>query len=453
MAFTKATEVAALIKRSVLPGVAISIGQAAGAAGIEIVVRGFSHPEDGMSRVWHIELIGASGQMLDIVIVGLRKAGFELAGVAPLMKGRLTQILSNVERAKMKAAARERERKAEQATMKAELSAATEQVQKAGSEQIDALRDEITGLRELIDDIGLMPQPRGPRGPAGPVGADGKDGSPVDLSEAALSDLGDVMKSTPEEGQVLTWRNQTWQPLFSPKLSGPIAPGGGGGSGGSGSFDVSERSYSIGDPITNVGPQQNLLTGITSLAFNTQSGFGVTDLGNNEALISLSSTFNPWYVAGETTLDATGEEPVEFVAGSNITIRTDDTTTPKKIIFDSTGGGAQELDDLTDVDVTTNTPQAGQQLIWSGAAWIPGGAGTGGGISEAPLDSLPYVRLNGQWIKLSHALQLLIDGSDVTTGETDAYQGVHKDGGDFGDGTSDAGLPLDVVDLDGGQIS
>ncbi len=88
MAFTKAAEVAGLVKRHVLPGVVISLGEAQGVPGIEVVVKGFSHPEDGMSRVWYIHLLGQSGMMLDLIIRGLRKAGFEMSGSAPLMRGK-----------------------------------------------------------------------------------------------------------------------------------------------------------------------------------------------------------------------------------------------------------------------------------------------------------------------------------------------------------------------------
>ena len=115
MAFTKAIQVADLIKRNVLPGVVVSVGEAQGSPGIEVVVKGFSHPDDGMSRLWIIDLIGSSGMMLDLVITGLRKAGFEFRGAAPLMRGVLTQLLSRVEIAQMRAKQRELDSKKEKA--------------------------------------------------------------------------------------------------------------------------------------------------------------------------------------------------------------------------------------------------------------------------------------------------------------------------------------------------
>ena len=460
MAFTQAKQVAELVKRHVLPGVVVSVGKAQGAP-LEVVIRGFRHPEDGLSRLWLIDLIGQSGVMLDMVIIGLRKAGFEMSGAAPLMRGVLTQMLTRVEIAKMRAREREVEKKKEKAEFKAELQAETLIAQQDVSKEIEGIRDEITGLREMFDDIALMPAPRGKQGPAGRDGVDGKDGSVVELSEAKLSDLGDVLDAVPEERQVLTYKDNKWQPLYVPTLSGNIYPGGGSGEGGTGTpfegFTVSERSYNFGDPVSSAGPAQNTITGITKLSFNTESGFRLTDLGNNEALLNMNSSFNPWSVTGEDTLDATGEEPIEFVAGSGMTIRTDTTTTPQQIIFESSGGGggggAVEIDDLNDVDTETNPPAIGQVLVWNGSNWVPGGTGTGGGIAEAPVDNLPYVRINAQWVKLADALQLLIDGSNLTTGQTDASRNVHMDGGDFNTGDTESNQLLDAEMLDGGDFS
>ena len=426
MAFTKAAEVAALVKRHVLPGVVVSIGEAQGSPGIEVVVRGYKHPDDGFSRLWLIDLIGNSSAMLDLTIVGLRKAGFDMRGAAPLMRGVLTQMLTRVEIAAMRQAKRDQDRKVEKAQLKADLQAETLQAKQQSQEQIEVLRDEVTGLKEMVGDLALMPQPRGPQGPAGPAGKDGEDGTAVDLGDAELKDLGDVLSVDAEERQVLTWKDGKWQPLYVPRDSGAIYNGGGGGEGG-GSFDgfeISERAYALGDPIANAGPKQNLLTGVTSLAFNTESGFGVTDLGNNEALISMSSTFNPWHVDGEETLDATGEEPVEFVAGPGVTITTDATTTPKQIKWEVSGGAA-------------------------------------GGIPEAPADGRFYVRQNGSWVDLQQALAHLMvgdggaftpegDGGDFNTGESSTTTSQVFDGGDFTSGSSSA---TDEQIVDGQDIS
>ena len=453
MAFTQAKQVANLVKRSVLPGVEISIGKSRNTPGIEVVVRGFQHPEDGMTRLWIIDLIGRSGDLLDLTIVGLRKAGFDMRGEAPIMRGVLTQVLSREEVAQMRAKEREDQRKKEAVEFQAKLQGETLAVAQDADQKISKLEEEISRLKEMIEDMALMPQPRGPRGADGRDGRDGKDGSIAELADAELKDLGDVLDTGAEERQVLTWKDGIWQPLYVPTMSGNIYPGGGGGGEGGGGGSPLTVQIRSRDDVT--GQPTFVQTEVTTISFDSESGFVKDDLGQGEAFIKMNSTFNPWQVDGQDDLRATGEEPVEFVAGPGITITTDATADPKQIILESTAtGGAQELDDLTDVDLTTNAPAVGQLLIWNGANWIPGGAGTNQGIPEAPLDNLPYVRLQGQWVKLSHALQLLIDGSDLTTGETDAYQNVHKDGGDFSSGSSDAGLRLDVnEDLDGGDFS
>lgn len=413
MAFTKAVQVADLITRNVLPGVVVSIGEAQGLPGIEVVVKGFSHPDDGMSRLWHIDLIGQSGMMLDLTITGLGKIGFSFRGASPLMRGVLTQPLSRVEVAQMRAKQREIDNKKEKAQFKAELQAETLLEQESRSKAVEELQDEITGLREMIDDIALMPQPRGPQGRPGRDGVDGKDGTVLDLSEAELADLGNVLDVQAQDKQVLTYKDGKWQPLFVEKFSGNIYAGGSGGSGGGtgpGSFTLQQRNRNdlAAAPI-------NTLTEVTTLSFDTDSGFEVEDLGNGEAFIKMNSSFAPWLVDGQPTLDPTGEEPVEFVGTAGLTITTDDTTTPKQIIF-STGGG-------------------------------------GVGIEEAPQDGLAYVRRNGQWIRLDAAIRALVEGGNMTTGDSTAIESTHKDGGDFDTGASEANLPLDVDDLDGGLIS
>ena len=562
MAFTKAIDVAAHVKRHVLPGVVVSVGQAQGDPGIEVIVRGFSHPEDGMSRVWHIELIGRSGMMLDLVIMGLRKAGFEMAGEAPLMKGRLTQVLNRAEVAQLRAAARESDRKKSEALVKAEVQAAAS-VAQATSQEIEHLKAEIDRLKEMLEDMALMPTPRGPRGPQGAPGApgaDGRDGSALDLKEAVLADLGDVSEAQPEERMVLTWSGGQWKPLYVPRMSSPVF-GGGGGGGGEGTqgppgpqgpqgpqgepglsayqlavnagYNGTEEewldslrgedgltAYEIAveegfegtqeewvdslkgeqgepgsfthwvedenghlvpvDPCTrNIGDESNpvgsiyvceggiffngnqlgvstegdliyngapvggsitvqhrnrddmsaaptnVISNITTLSFDTDSGFEVEDLGNGtfEAFVKMNSTFNPWLVQGQTTLDATGEEPVEFVAGPGLRISTDAASDPKKIIFETTGTAD-------------------------------------GGIPEAPCDGNFYVRHDCRWIELKCALEHLMigdggqfspqgDGGNFTTGYYGSAYAGEYDGGNLIDGSTDA---VDNTHLDGQEF-
>ena len=43
------------------------------------------------------------------------------------------------------------------------------------------------------------------------------------------------------------------------------------------------------------------IANVTTLSFDTDSGFEVVDLGNGtqEAFVKLNSTFNPWHVDGQ----------------------------------------------------------------------------------------------------------------------------------------------------------
>lgn len=83
----------------------------------------------------------------------------------------------------------------------------------------------------------------------------------------------------------------------------------------------------------------NVLPGIERLAFDTDSGFDVTDIGNATAKIGMNSTFKCWNVNGSPGLVAVGLDTVNFIAGSGINITSDNTLVPKTFTISSTGGG------------------------------------------------------------------------------------------------------------------
>lgn len=335
MAYSRAIEVANLIRTMLLPGVMVSVGESVGGGQLEVVVRGFRDPEDGMSRVWYVDLIGPSGMELDLTITALRKLGFDLTGASPLITGRLSQPLTR-DQLNLKTTKAAAEKQAvDRANLKAEIAAETS-IATAG---IEELRDEVERLKQLIEDMALMPQPRGPVGPAGEAGRDGLDGVPLQLNDASISDLGDVSGIPPEEQNVLTWVNGEWTPA-KPKFTSISSIAGGGGGGGGTSLTVQSRNReNLTDEPTNV------VENVAALSFDTDSGFVVEELpdGTQEAFIKLNSTFNPWHVDGQDELDATGEEPVEFVAGAGVEIITDATSEPKKIIFKTTGDAGLQV--------------------------------------------------------------------------------------------------------------
>jgi hypothetical protein len=88
----------------------------------------------------------------------------------------------------------------------------------------------------------------------------------------------------------------------------------------------------------------NITTNVNKLGFDTDSGFDVTDLGGGLAKIGMNSTFKCWEVNGSSGLIACGLDTVNFVAGSNITITSDNTAVPKTLTINSTGGGGVSLD-------------------------------------------------------------------------------------------------------------
>ena len=152
--------------------------------------------------------------------------------------------------------------------------------------------------------------------------------------------------------------------------------GGGGGS----SLTVKEVASQGG--ATNV-----TVNNVSEIQFNNGSGFNVSDQGSGTAFVDLGSNFNPWYVSGQTTLAASGEEPIEIVAGPGIAITTKATasvgigTTFSKALTISAKSG------LSSQEVTTGTtnviaaimgsePRTQDWLTyWPNGAVPPGGGG------------------------------------------------------------------------------
>jgi hypothetical protein len=93
----------------------------------------------------------------------------------------------------------------------------------------------------------------------------------------------------------------------------------------------------------------NSFSGISTLEFNSSSGFEILNPSTGLARINMNSTFNPISVLGQSSLDATGEEELEIVAGSGISITTNTTSTPKKLTISSTSNA---LDYLVDNDTS-----------------------------------------------------------------------------------------------------
>lgn len=156
-------------------------------------------------------------------------------------------------------------------------------------------------------------------------------------------------------------------------------------------------------PVLNqelvVGETTWIWTGST---WDIKSATPPTVSQNTFQTISVSGQFN---VVAEIPNDT-----LTFVAGSGITITTNNAT--DTITFASTGGGGgtgTNLDSLTDVAITS--PVSGQVLKYNGTNWINGTdlVGSGGGGASASLTAVD-TSLNRKTLRLSS------DGIDYDVG-------------------------------------
>ena len=412
MAFSRAIEVADLIRGLLIPGVPVSVGQADGISELEVVVRGFQDPEDGMSRIWYIELIGPSGVELDLVIAVLRRMGFDLSGSSPLISGTLTQPLTREQIQEKASKQLELEKQVEKAHFRAEIAA-----EAAGaSAGIEGLKEEIDQLKQAVEDMSLMPQAKGVKGPPGPPGRDGADGSLLALNEASIGDLGDVSDQTPEERNVLTWVNGEWVPA-RPRFTSISQISGGGGGGGGGGGDVGPEGppgpqgeqgiqgpagsdSEVPGPQGPQGPQgeqgpqgiqgeqggqgvqgeqgQQGIQGPTGAGINFQGQVSQIPSGAGDITTNGGNTFTP-------------------VQGDAVIVTIDDSL----YVFDSTGWvnggsiqGPQGIQGQQGIQ-----GEQGQQGI-EGAQGPQGeqGPAGNGGIEEAPEDGYAYMRQNAEWV-------------------------------------------------------
>ena len=70
------------------------------------------------------------------------------------------------------------------------------------------------------------------------------------------------------------------------------------------------------------------VSAVTQLAFDQDSGFDVTNLGNGTVKIGMNSTFKFWEVDGQDTITAEGLDHVNIAAGNGIVLTTDVNASP-----------------------------------------------------------------------------------------------------------------------------
>lgn len=81
------------------------------------------------------------------------------------------------------------------------------------------------------------------------------------------------------------------------------------------------------------------ISSITSLKFDTDAGFSLTDLGGGSALVGMNSTFKYISVDGQNQLVAQGLDTLRLIAGSGIDITTDNASSPQSLTINATGTG------------------------------------------------------------------------------------------------------------------
>ena len=133
----------------------------------------------------------------------------------------------------------------------------------------------------------------------------------------------------------------------------------------------------LGSPITSVG-------NVNTIQFNNSSGFDVVDQTGGVVRIDFNSSFNPIIVQGgspEQVLDASGEEPLKIIAGTNMTITGNPGASPKTITFASTATGSGGISGINvkdeGTDVGTGSPAIFTTLdfIGTGVTVTDGGSG------------------------------------------------------------------------------
>jgi hypothetical protein len=114
---------------------------------------------------------------------------------------------------------------------------------------------------------------------------------------------------------------------------GPAGPSGPRGPSGPGGILGDVSLYSL---ITNTST--GTISNITSLKFDTDAGFSLTDLGGGSALVGMNSTFKYITVDGQDQLVAEGLDTLRLVAGDGISITTNAVDSPQSITISATGG-------------------------------------------------------------------------------------------------------------------
>ena len=126
-------------------------------------------------------------------------------------------------------------------------------------------------------------------------------------------------------------------------------------------------------------------TSITTLIFDYDAGLQVSNPSTGEAKITLGSHWKTIQIDGTNAVTPSGEETLNLVTGTGISITGNSGSTPQSLTF----GINAVLNDLSNVSV--GSPNSNQVLTWNGTSWVPadasGGATSLNGLSDVSVSS------------------------------------------------------------------
>ena len=84
--------------------------------------------------------------------------------------------------------------------------------------------------------------------------------------------------------------------------------------------------------INSSNVYSNIVSNVSTIAFDSFTGFHVDDMGEGNVKISLGSTFSTWNVVGQGNLNAVGDDIIRINGANGIVITTNPSDTPYKSI-------------------------------------------------------------------------------------------------------------------------
>lgn len=218
----------------------------------------------------------------------------------------------------------------------------------------------LTGATGIQGNIGLTGSTgatgaAGTPGTAGATGATGTAGTPGTAGATGVQGDNGSTGATGIQGNV-----GPTGPTGATGIAGNVgATGLTGATGTFVGFTVRSLYSSNFQPITTV-------SNVTSMEFDDDSGFTVTNRGSGNVLVAMQSTFKYWHVTGSANLTATGLDHITINSGNNIVITSNAGAQPYQSITFST------VSDPTFANVTASAIYANAFYTANGTPFTSG---------------------------------------------------------------------------------